>query len=641
MYNPFLGSGGTPETVRYAIEKIENSNPDYAAQYRLKQTINGNITYSGTIINIPKDIFVESGDLKTCETADVPVEGYAVGNKYLDLVLANSNNDHIYILVTDLIELTASNIEYDNESSELLSINVQDAIDELNSTKVTVIEGKGLSTNDYSTLEKNKLAGIESGAQVNVQADWDETNSTANTFIKNKPIIPSLSSYYNKTETNLLLNGKVDVVDGKQLSTNDYTDEEKEKLQNIAAGFASGVCPLDSSGLVPVANIPPTVIERIVTVADDTARFALTTADVQDGDTVKVLSNSIGTNIMYLVLDDTNLDSEAGYQVYSAGTAAQAEKLTTARSIFGQSFNGTTNIDYPEVYGNLYTAGWYRVFTNNHMTTYSASLVFAINTTYNNNPASSAIIIVNEGTSSPAITTICSSYTSVIPKVRAVWRSGYVCYIDIYYNVSVSNRVKITQLASAGSFSHDWTMSSTLSVAPEVLSGYSVNEQSLYSNAITATNFNAKNFVGSGAGLTGVTSAQVSYSNTSSGMAAETAQAALDELCTVSARTSVTALMIPHGRSAILTMPTVPVCCGEIATASNSSENVCSTHLFYGLRTATPKLTTIDSCTLIAVAASAGAITITNSATTVDAYCYIAHKTSAHATIELVPEGGA
>lgn len=33
--------------------------------------------------------------------------------------------------------------------------------------KVTVVEGKGLSTNDYTTFEKNKLAGIEDGAQVN------------------------------------------------------------------------------------------------------------------------------------------------------------------------------------------------------------------------------------------------------------------------------------------------------------------------------------------------------------------------------------------------------------------------------------------------------------------------------------------
>lgn len=33
--------------------------------------------------------------------------------------------------------------------------------------KVTIVEGKGLSTNDYTTIEKNKLAGIEDGAQVN------------------------------------------------------------------------------------------------------------------------------------------------------------------------------------------------------------------------------------------------------------------------------------------------------------------------------------------------------------------------------------------------------------------------------------------------------------------------------------------
>jgi len=33
--------------------------------------------------------------------------------------------------------------------------------------KVDKVTGKGLSTNDYTTAEKNKLAGIEAGAQVN------------------------------------------------------------------------------------------------------------------------------------------------------------------------------------------------------------------------------------------------------------------------------------------------------------------------------------------------------------------------------------------------------------------------------------------------------------------------------------------
>ena len=37
----------------------------------------------------------------------------------------------------------------------------------LNTTKVDKVSGKQLSTNDYTTVEKNKLAGIQAGAQVN------------------------------------------------------------------------------------------------------------------------------------------------------------------------------------------------------------------------------------------------------------------------------------------------------------------------------------------------------------------------------------------------------------------------------------------------------------------------------------------
>lgn len=45
-----------------------------------------------------------------------------------------------------------------------------------------------------------------------------------------------LSGYYTKTETDTKLNNKVDKVSGKQLSTNDYTTDEKNKLAGIAAG---------------------------------------------------------------------------------------------------------------------------------------------------------------------------------------------------------------------------------------------------------------------------------------------------------------------------------------------------------------------------------------------------------------------
>lgn len=51
--------------------------------------------------------------------------------------------------------------------------------------------GKGLSENDFTDAEKTKLSGIESGAEVNVQADWEQSDDTADDYIKNKPTIPA------------------------------------------------------------------------------------------------------------------------------------------------------------------------------------------------------------------------------------------------------------------------------------------------------------------------------------------------------------------------------------------------------------------------------------------------------------------
>jgi len=49
---------------------------------------------------------------------------------------------------------------------------------ELDDGKVDKISGKGLSTEDYTTAEKNKLAGIEAGAEVNNISDADASELT-------------------------------------------------------------------------------------------------------------------------------------------------------------------------------------------------------------------------------------------------------------------------------------------------------------------------------------------------------------------------------------------------------------------------------------------------------------------------------
>lgn len=63
---------------------------------------------------------------------------------------------------------------------------------ELYSGKVDKIAGQGLSENNFTDADKAKLDGIEAGAEVNVQADFLETDPTADSFILNKP--PSLYS---------------------------------------------------------------------------------------------------------------------------------------------------------------------------------------------------------------------------------------------------------------------------------------------------------------------------------------------------------------------------------------------------------------------------------------------------------------
>ena len=96
---------------------------------------------------------------------------------------------------------------------------------------------------NYTTAEKTKLAGVEAGAEVNVQADWAETDSTSDAFIKNKPLT-DVDNALSDTSTDPVqnkiikaaLDEKVDKIAGMQLSQNNFTNGEKEKLASIETG---------------------------------------------------------------------------------------------------------------------------------------------------------------------------------------------------------------------------------------------------------------------------------------------------------------------------------------------------------------------------------------------------------------------
>jgi uncharacterized protein (TIGR02145 family) len=87
-------------------------------------------------------------------------------------------------------------------------------------TKVDKVAGKGLSTNDYSTAEKNKLEVITG-------------TNTGDQDLSGYATTTQLATKANASDVTAGLANKVDKENGKGLSSNDYTTAEKAKLASI------------------------------------------------------------------------------------------------------------------------------------------------------------------------------------------------------------------------------------------------------------------------------------------------------------------------------------------------------------------------------------------------------------------------
>ena len=105
---------------------------------------------------------------------------------------------------------------------------------------VEKVNGKGLSTNDYTTAEKTKLSGIASGAEVNVQSDWNTTTNTSDSYIKNKPTIlkstDSEGNILNVTNNKFQINNEFIFGNGSSISGTPDTIH----LSNISGTEANG-----------------------------------------------------------------------------------------------------------------------------------------------------------------------------------------------------------------------------------------------------------------------------------------------------------------------------------------------------------------------------------------------------------------
>lgn len=154
----------------------------------------------------------DGNNLGTAQTIDLPLESVVVSGSYdsstKEVVLTLEGGSTIRFSVADLVsglqtEITSSNklsadlVDDTNTSNKFVTATEkstwsgkQDAITSGNKLSADLIED-GTTNKVFTATEQTKLSGIESGAEANVQSDWNQSDSSADDYIKNKPAFPT------------------------------------------------------------------------------------------------------------------------------------------------------------------------------------------------------------------------------------------------------------------------------------------------------------------------------------------------------------------------------------------------------------------------------------------------------------------
>ena len=110
------------------------------------------------------------------------------------VVSVNGKTGNVVLNASDVNALPSSTryVSSVNGSAGAVTINVPTKTSDLTNDSNFVRDGQYVHTdNNFTSAEKSKLAGVEAGAEKNVQSNWNETSTTSDAYIQNKPSIPS------------------------------------------------------------------------------------------------------------------------------------------------------------------------------------------------------------------------------------------------------------------------------------------------------------------------------------------------------------------------------------------------------------------------------------------------------------------
>lgn len=184
----------------------------------------------------------------------------------------------------------------------------------LENNKVDKVEGKQLSTNDYTTAEKTKLAGIEDNA-LNQTSINNLIGTAINSLSKNSVGLGNVDNTSDKnkpvsTATQTALDNKVDIVTGKSL----VLDTEITKLAGLK-----------------------TQTELDTSISD--AKKSGTDAQTTINNHIKDTSNPHNVTKDQVGLSNVDNTADINKEVKTA------TQLKTTRNIWGKAFNGSADIE--------------------------------------------------------------------------------------------------------------------------------------------------------------------------------------------------------------------------------------------------------------------------------------------------------
>jgi hypothetical protein len=208
------------------------------------------LTNTPSIPTATSDLTNDSGFITSAEAPvqDVTVNGTSVLNNGIAAVTvptatSDITNDSGFITLADV----PAQVQADwNESDTSAASYIE------NKPANLVQDASYVHTDEnFTSAEKTKLAGIEAGAEVNVQADWTEADSSSDAYIANKPQNLVQDASYVHTDENFTSAEKTKlsgIEAGAQVNT--ITDVEVDGVSVVSQGVASITLPS-----VPVTDV--------------------------------------------------------------------------------------------------------------------------------------------------------------------------------------------------------------------------------------------------------------------------------------------------------------------------------------------------------------------------------------------------